>query len=646
MTTFHEPGGVYTPAFVARAMICGSLAACRDGHEPAAAPHGLHILDPACGDGAFLLELFDALCPAGSDWTTRLEVVRRQLFGVDIDRAAVDAVRARLLARVAPEPAAARAAREVIAANVVWGDALTGADFSRPAARVPLPHAVNAQDAPGSPNAAKAEAPPVNWRRAFPLAAAAGGFGLVIGNPPYRRERNAKAVFDAVAATPLGKAWREARMDYWFYFLHRGLDVLAAGGVLSFIVNSYWIASSGARRLVARLQAEADFEQIVALGSAPVFPGVAGRHMIFRVRKKLPAAAAPRGPALPTTAKEQPPARKRGLTQIAELHAGSDLHAALAEATRPGAYTHPDAPGWMTYDLVPADLFQHGRIVVAPPDRWQLALENRRTLGELYDTRQGMAENPPLINRRLAAESGGAYHLGEGVFVLTDVELARLAFDEAERALLRPWFPASSIGRYRAPPQSTHQVLYLTRGTAPSLSGYPRVRAHLTRFRSILERRREVVSGRIDWWHLHWPRDEQIFLKPRVLSVQMGPQPQFVVATSATFVGFSINLVLERQPGAAFDLPTLSGILNSAIAAHWFNRHAKHRGVKLDINAAVLRQFPLPERCGKLETRLVELVRQRQAAETAGGARAEAGPLDAAIDAVVGELYGVAGPRP
>ena len=61
-------------------------------------------------------------------------------------------------------------------------------------------------------------------------------------------------LFDRIAGSPLGKRWRQARMDLWYYFLHRGLDLLRPGGRLAFVVNSYWTASSGARRLIDRLK--------------------------------------------------------------------------------------------------------------------------------------------------------------------------------------------------------------------------------------------------------------------------------------------------------------------------------------------------------------------------------------------------------
>src|SRR5262249_6996901 len=126
----------------------------------------------------------------------------------------------------------------------------------------------------------------VDWERDFPAVAVAGGFDIIVGNPPYLRQRNAKALFDSLAATELGRQWRQARMDLWSYFAHRSLDLLRPGGILSFIVNSYWMSSRGAAKLITRLQRESNLEEIQLLDDAPVFKAVSGRHMIFRLRKR------------------------------------------------------------------------------------------------------------------------------------------------------------------------------------------------------------------------------------------------------------------------------------------------------------------------------------------------------------------------
>jgi SAM-dependent methyltransferase len=562
------------------------------------------VLDPACGDGAFLLEVFDELCwrhqlIAGVNEAThdhpsssaRLALVRNHIFGVDIDPPAVEALRKALLERIAATGEHAVEARAVVEANIRHGDSLAGPDFARSA----MSTLFNEQAA----NLAGAVPKPIDWRRDFPAAAAAGGFDIIIGNPPYVRERNAKQLFDALAATDLGRQWREARMDLWYYFVHRSLDLLRPDGILSFIVNSYWMSSRGAGKLIERLKHESAFEEIVLLENARIFKDIAGRHMIFRLRKGNGSSSA--GESQPVRVSRQ----------------GAD----------PGTFVDE-------YTVSHDELFQPGRLVVARPDPGQVIFENRSPLGAAYDTRQGMAENPPAINGRLHREFG-QFPTGMGVFVLRSDEVDCLQLSAAERTLLRPYYDTKAVGRYRIANEPTHHVLYLSRKTAPSLDCLPKIAAHLEPFRPILERRREVQSGKIAWWHLHWPRDEQIFLRPRILCVQMGKRPQFVFAERATFVGFSINVILPPEQ-SDFGLDVLAGILNSDLAQTWFDRHAKRRGINLEINAHLLQQFPLPERNAEVEQTIGDLVRQRQ---TVSDNAPETAEIERTIELGVQRLY-------
>ncbi|QDT46841.1 Eco57I restriction-modification methylase [Symmachiella dynata] len=573
----RQLGSFYTPSpvvgYIVRGCLRGSLR--RSGT----------ILDPTCGDGMFLIGAAEEIFAARrSSAPGRLKIVRERIFGVDLDPEAIQQARQRLESWIAPRTAEMRAETErVLAANLRVGNTLIGKDFS------------------GTAKVTEG----FSWHDAFPQIAAAGGFDLVLGNPPYRRELAAKALFDTIAQTPLGEQWRQPRMDLWYYFLHRGLDLLRPGGALSFIVNSYWTASRGAEKLIERLRQETTLYEVVLLGTRKIFDGVTGRHLIVRLRK----------------------ARSCSSCRVIALENRScpfpDSSQELDEEID-------------TYELQQDDLYTSGGLTLARPLEQAHLFDACRLLGEAYDTAQGMAENPPRVNRRLAQKLGGTANVGDGVFVLSDDEVAQLDFNAAERALLRPYFETATLDRYALPDQPSHQVLYLTRDTAATLDEFPNVRRHLKKYRKVLEQRRETRQGQNAWWHLHWPRQQRIFTEPAILSIQMGRVPRFVMASSAAYVGFSVNLISARtlqEPSLA----TLTGILNSSIAAAWFARHAKQRGVNLEINLHVLRRFPLPPRDAKKEQQLAELVHTRQA----GGSAVDYAQQEARIDKIVAGLYGV-----
>jgi methylase of polypeptide subunit release factors len=444
---------VYTPAHIVAYMLRTSLAPEFES-QPLRRREALRILDPACGDGAFLCGALDFLREQYARESPNErpsdggEIARRHLFGVDIHRPALEAFRRNLRERgIAPQ-----AISGLFRSNVLCGDALCGPDFSDRSTW----------------NSGPEES--IDWPRFFPEAVEAGGFDLVIGNPPYLRERDAKPLFDHLAQSPLGQRWRQARMDLWYYFLHRAIDLTRPGGTVCFIVNSYWVGSQGARKLIDRLERETTPLEFTRIEAAPIFPGVAGRHLIVRLRK----------------GRQSRRCRVIDLSHVGRSASEPSFWHRLAESGPDPMQDVGVRAHWADRET----LFQHGRISLAPP--METALAGCVPLDSQFEVRQGIAENPPSITAAHVREFGDRYHVGQGVFVLDPSELAALQLSPEELACVRPYDETALLGRYRLPGEASHALLYLTKNTAPTLERLPRIAAHLERFRPLLERRREV----------------------------------------------------------------------------------------------------------------------------------------------------------
>lgn len=631
-------GRHYTPEAIAEFMVDCVLRriaqdALNQGRDNT--PASLRCLDPACGDGVFLEALIRRLSSLGRHCTgsggqrraggtdSPVTVLREQVFAVDIDAEAIAAARGRLQ-RLLPVSTNGEQIERILLRNVVLGDALTGCDWSQSA--TPPKDVAAERQMPGRTAVASCKnVPALDWSRAFPEAARQGGFDVILGNPPYLRERDAKPLFDRLAGTELGRRWKQPRMDLWHYFLHRSLDLLRPGGRLAFLVNSYWMHSRSAIRLIERLQAETTLEQLALLGNARIFAGVSGHHMILQLL-----------------------AGKRD-SECTILDLREDPHPArtLRKWTRAGGAGKRDRRAAARPQH---ELFQNGRLVWEPRPCWARVRTSGRRLGDDFEIRQGMAENPPTLTGRLAQLLPQPLPPGTGVFVLTADELARLKLPPSERDLVRPYYAASEIERYALRGHGKRYVLYLTPQTLPELDAAPHIARHLARFRPIMERRRETQRGYHKWFHLHWPRQEAIFLRPRILCRQMGRRPAFVHVEQPTYVGFSLNVIAERVPEAPdaqvrheserLPLPTLTAILNSRTADDWFAVHAKRRGVRFDISGTTLREFPLPpfdaRRAAQLETLARDAQRER---EDDRGESTEWRRLDDQIDTLVATWY-------
>lgn len=572
LTARKAHGVFYTPEPVAQYIVERTVGPIVDPLSQAV------ILDPACGCGSFLLAACRRLLQA-DDLRGRAQPgwVARSLFGVDLDPQAVLAARRVLWLELATRNAPARALLADLVANVRCGDALTG---------------------PG-------------------LAPLTGRVDAVIGNPPYRRELDAKGLLDRIAATEFGRRWRTARMDLSYYFVHRGLELLRPGGRLSFIMAAYWTAGRGAERLIGALRETTHVEEIVDLGHAPIFPGIHGRHLILRVRK---------GAAHGTTI-----IRRAGAANECDLIAALGGEAPATE-----------------YRKTAAQLFRAGRVDLEPPaEAFLTALDRWPPLDRWGKVRQGIAENPATVTRKLNTRHGGRWRLGQGVFTLTSDELEQLDLPHRERALIRPYHDLCDLGRYVLAEAPSLWLIYTTRQTCPDIDAFPALRSHLERFRPAMEARRETRAGTRAWWQLHWPRDAALWPSPKVVALQMARRPSFAPAPAPVYVSFSVN-VFVPDASVREHLNYFVAVLNSRLLWGWFRHHAKRRGVGLEINGGVLSRAPIrpidfgDEADRRRHDRLVELVsRAMQVAAAPGRSDGQFDRVDREIDRLVCELYGL-----
>lgn len=176
----RRTGAFYTPSAVAESLVDEALRTVT--RTPGKPPR---FFDPACGTGVFLVAAFRRLADAQIDqpmegsFARRLALAAATIHGVDCDARAVDLARRAILLSVVDDPrvheelalalafpASATIGRAV--AGIVHGDSLLVGASEQAASRVPW-----------------TGAPPVNWAKTFAQAIAAGGFDVVVGNPPF-----------------------------------------------------------------------------------------------------------------------------------------------------------------------------------------------------------------------------------------------------------------------------------------------------------------------------------------------------------------------------------------------------------------------------------------------------------------------------
>ena len=203
----RKAGGVYyTPAYIVNYIVQNTVGKQVEGKSPADLAGGkakppFRVLDMACGSGSFLLGAYQFLLDHCLKWyqanpskkyanavyqnakgetclsiSERKRILTSHIFGVDIDRQAVETTKLSLLLKALEGENDTTLSKQMslfheralpnLSDNIKCGNSLIASDFSmHPEDLV----RVNAFD----------------WPAQFPDAMKSGGFDAIIGNPPY-----------------------------------------------------------------------------------------------------------------------------------------------------------------------------------------------------------------------------------------------------------------------------------------------------------------------------------------------------------------------------------------------------------------------------------------------------------------------------
>lgn len=289
-------GAYYTPPDVVHGMVEMALEAHRQQHG-AIAP-SIRILDPTCGFGVFLIAAYDYLeahlgslprsdlpeSPPGDP--TAIAPALSALYGVDLDLQAVDVTKLLLVLTVLKHRAPPLAMRRALAPHlfthlrdrIQWGNAVIAPDIFTELSTTPE---------------SLARICPLDWQTTFPTVMKAGGFDLVIGNPPYldsewmTRHASGERRYCTMHYESAVGNW-----DLFCVFIEQAFRLCTPGGFTSLLVPNKLLSADYAantRRILAitnTLLRLRDYSQV------PLFP-VAVYPVVYLAQKQRPAEALP-----------------------------------------------------------------------------------------------------------------------------------------------------------------------------------------------------------------------------------------------------------------------------------------------------------------------------------------------------------------
>jgi hypothetical protein len=290
----RKAGGVfYTPAYIVKYIVDTILDKTLDGKSTKDAA-SVRLLDVAAGSGSFLVRAYRYLLDwhrakyledleknkkvlyqdIYGDWqlttSERKRILTNSIFGVDIDPHAVENTKLALLMMVL-EGATSESvgfqlsfARERalpdLDTNIKCGNSLI--DYSYQQLNTVTEEEFRTIN-------------PFDWNSAFPDVMRAGGFDVVIGNPPYIRIQMMKEW--APSEVEMYKqgyvSARKGNYDKYIVFIEKGLLLLKDGGLLGFIVPHKFFNAQYGQPLRQLISNGKHLSQVVHFGDEQVFVG-------------------------------------------------------------------------------------------------------------------------------------------------------------------------------------------------------------------------------------------------------------------------------------------------------------------------------------------------------------------------------------
>jgi len=414
----------------------------------------------------------------------------------------------------------------------------------------------------------------IEWRFQFPGILNNNGdfegFDIVIGNPPYIKEYTNKDAFDGFRKSK----YYQGKMDLWYGFACVLIDKLKPNGVQCFIAQNNWTTSAGASKLRDKILSDTKIKSFIDFGNYKVFASAGIQTMIYLVQK----------------------------TKVKSGEAYPIKYSLLINENLP----EENLIEFLDFDFK-TDYAQKYLFDITPLSNNEKAFTFNTNLDEVIlneiaskanyqfsdkEVAQGIVPNPDVVNSRnivkIPEEIIEQYGIkaGDGVFIVKKGTFDKL--NENEKKYIKPIFEPNEVSRYKFVNEYETEIIYITK--ANYKDDAPNLVKHLEKYRAIMDERRENQNGRLEFFHLHWPRDEHYFSEgPKILSVRKCSKPTFIYTEKPAFVMMSFNIIRTHSKNHKY----LTALLNSRLIEYWLRNKGKMQGNNFQIDKEPIVNIPL-----------------------------------------------------
>ena len=420
------------------------------------------------------------------------------------------------------------------------------------------------------------------------------GFDIVIGNPPYVGESGNKKIFRSIANTEFGKKFYMGKMDLFYFFFHKGIDISNNKGEIALITTNYYITSDGGKNLRKDLKERTYIRKFVNFNEIKVFDSARGQHnsIMFLTKNKKQEIKCDvvickgKGNASPN--------------DIRNILAGNYTNINKIELEQNNIYDGDN------YYIRQTGVHSVGDISSVETILDKMSKYER--LSENYFVNQGVVTGCDTLTKKYVNNFDILNpKVNEGIYVLdltNSDDLATIDGFKEGKILLRDFYKNSDIEKWISSLEPKKKLIYF-QGQIEEKK-YPDIYKHLLKFKPILEKRLETYNEHYHWTAIHRAREEKIFCGEKIVVPYRTKKNTFAYNNVEWFCRSDAYIITEKSKKS--NLKELLGILNSKVYYLWLYYRGKRKGEILELFQKPLSEIPIVSLSEEKKNNIVEIV--------------------------------------
>ena len=382
-----------------------------------------------------------------------------------------------------------------------------------------------------------------------------------MGNPPYLGESDNKKLFRIYAK--ILPMYYEGKMDLWYMFACKGIDVLRGNGVLTFIAQNNWVTSYGASKMRNKVISDTQILSLVDFGAFKIFK--AGIQTMVMIFKKS------------TSYKNYTFDYRRLLGDNLEL--GDVVNLLSGDKNAKVEYLNPKIDRFQLLNK-PLTFSASGVQKII----YKILKVSNFSLDPMKEIAQGIVVPQEYVIKASQKVLGDNFRVGDGIFTLSISKLKALGLRKNELELVKPFYTTRELYRWWADHKNNRWIIYTDSSFKDKrkIEKYPNIKKHLDQFK-------KVITSDNKPYGLHRARDEYFFKGEKIISVRKCAQPTFTYVDFDSYVSATFYVIKTNRVNQKY----LVGVLNSKLIEFWLKHKGKMQGANYQIDKEPLVNLPL-----------------------------------------------------